>query len=91
LFVGGLAPTIYSPFVDRHIVYYSGGLDHALRDIQAGEEILTNYLHFVGNQAEWENDLGELRRSCGGGGGSLRDYEHYFSEVGGDEDVDEEQ
>jgi hypothetical protein len=49
----------------------------ALRDIQAGEEILDNYIMFGGgaDQTDFDTNLKELKSMCGGSGGIVHGYE----------------
>jgi SET domain-containing protein len=44
----------YNPFVDRHLRYE---VEQSIRDIKAGEEILTNYLAFTGEEEHWAGDV----------------------------------
>lgn len=55
--------TTFKPVIDRHLLYMA---DHSLRDIQAGEEILDNYLNFVGYEEDWEPSVTHLRALCSG-------------------------
>jgi hypothetical protein len=53
----------YSPFIDRNLF----GLMHAnevtLRDIEAGEELLGNYLHYW-SEENWESKVNDFRAMC---------------------------
>ena len=54
---------------------YSGTGDYTLRDIKAGEEILTNYIAFV-DPSEWRQEILTLRSQCAGEKvGEITDYE----------------
>lgn len=55
--------TTFNPVVDRHLRYQA---DHSLRDIKAGEEVLDNYLAFVGIAEDWKNDVQQMRKVCAG-------------------------
>jgi len=55
--------TTFNPVVDRHLRYMA---DRSLRDIKAGEEILDNYLAFVGKPEFWAKDVMNLRALCSG-------------------------
>lgn len=76
---GGLGEEyVYNPYSDRN--YPDWGCDdttRALRDIDAGEEVLDNYLVFGGSESgeEWEEVLIELKRMCSGGVGAITQYE----------------
>jgi hypothetical protein len=52
---GNLADA-YSPFQERHLREYAGGGDYTLREIKAGEEILTNYLGFA-DPNDWKDEV----------------------------------
>jgi hypothetical protein len=73
----------YNPVLDRHLPLMLSGNDRALRDISAGEEILDNYLAFVGSEDDWEYDLKSLQKQCRGeGDGDVTFYEtHERSDV----------
>jgi hypothetical protein len=65
--------SIFNPFVDRHLTF--GGCT-SNRDIQAGEEILDNYLAFVSNKEDWADYVISLRNQCAGKGiGEVTEYE----------------
>jgi spermidine synthase len=71
--------SVFNPVIDRHL-FYSG--DVSLRDIDAGEEILDNYLNFIGSQEAWEDDVNDLRKQCSGEvtPDSVSEYENYSDE-----------
>ena len=50
---------VYSPVFERHLRQIMSVGSYTLRDIKAGEEILCNYLSFVGDAANWEGDVTE--------------------------------
>jgi hypothetical protein len=63
----------YNPVVDRHLRHAA---DYSLRDIKAGEEILDNYLAFIGNEKDWASDVQHLRDLCSGHTiGTVTEYE----------------
>lgn len=66
---------LFNPAVDRGYVYVNGGPNAALRDIRAGEEILDNYLLFIGTGDYWEADVTGLRNQCLGQAGDVVEYE----------------
>jgi len=55
--------SVFNPVIDRHL-FFSG--DSSIRDIKAGEEILDNYLVFIGGEEAWEYDVMQLRQQCSG-------------------------
>lgn len=71
--------TIYNPAVDRSLLF---DVDCSIRDIHAGEELLTNYLDFVGSGKDWAEDVQDLRDTCSGKVtlGSITEYEQYSDE-----------
>jgi hypothetical protein len=72
--------SLYSPFMDRHLPSITAGYDQALRDIRAGEEILSDYLEFTGSHKEWGGQVTLLRDVCHGGGGEVTQYERMYEE-----------
>ena len=70
--------SIFNPVIDRHLLSHVGDL--SIEGIDAGEEILDNYLAFVGSEEDWEEDIRGLRRMCKGMRveGSVTDYEDYY-------------
>ena len=70
--------SVFDPVIDRHL-FHSG--DVSLRDIDAGEEILDNYLNFIGGQEAWEEDVTDLRKQCSGEvtPDSVSEYEENFA------------
>lgn len=60
----------YSPHKSRHIHRISTTPELALKDINAGDELFTDYLDLsVGN--EWWEEVEELKRMCNGEGVGL--------------------
>lgn len=66
---------VYSPVFERHLRQIMSVGSYTLRDIKAGEEILCNYLSFVGDAADWEGDVTDLRAQCTGSMGDIQEYE----------------
>jgi hypothetical protein len=62
----GLRRSAYNPVMERNIRGIMCSDQKALRDIKAGEEILDNYLEFVGSEDDWEGDIRSLRNQCTG-------------------------
>jgi len=69
--------SIYNPVIDRHLNHIG---DMSIEDIEAGEEILDNYLAFVGSVEEWEEEINHLRAMCKGKRvqGSVNEYEDFY-------------
>lgn len=69
--------SVYNPVIDRHLLHMG---DMSLDDIEAGDEILDNYLAFVGSMEEWEEDIDNLRDMCSGylTEDSVEEYEKYY-------------
>mmetsp|Transcript_13087 Transcript_13087/g.23713 ORF Transcript_13087/g.23713 Transcript_13087/m.23713 type:complete len:837 (-) Transcript_13087:195-2705(-) len=57
--------TIRSPVLDRHLSSYATGYLLALRDISAGEELTTNYLHRRSESTKWTKLASEVDKFCG--------------------------
>lgn len=53
----------FNPVLDRHLGHTA---EQSLRDIKAGEEILDNYLAFVGDKKYWASFVQHLRDLCSG-------------------------
>lgn len=53
---------VYNPVAERH----ARMPERMLRDIAAGEEILDNYLAFIGHESDWEEDVQLIRDQCRG-------------------------
>lgn len=58
--------SVYNPALDRNTPFWLSSLDLTTRDISAGDELLTNYLAFVGHSSDWKDDLLHLRAQCSG-------------------------
>ena len=48
---------VYSPVLERHIRQVLSIGDQTLRDIKKDEEIFCNYLSFIGDPNDWEQDV----------------------------------
>ncbi|KAL9187988.1 hypothetical protein ACHAXT_006366 [Thalassiosira profunda] len=59
-------PVAYSPVYERHLRQLMSIGDVTLRDITQGEEILCNYLLFVGDPDDWKEEVVSLRGQCAG-------------------------
>mmetsp|Transcript_46741 Transcript_46741/g.99177 ORF Transcript_46741/g.99177 Transcript_46741/m.99177 type:complete len:920 (-) Transcript_46741:286-3045(-) len=69
----------YSPVFDRNWRMILNSGDCSLRDIKAGEEILTDYLTFAGSIDDFRRDVMSLRRQCVGEGvGVVQSYTQAF-------------
>jgi hypothetical protein len=70
--------SIFDPLLDRHLVHT---VDTSLKDIAAGDEILSNYLMYVGSEEFWAEDVTDLRNQCSGfeTEGSVSEYERLDS------------
>ena len=67
---------IFNPFLERHFPQHLCSNFRALRDIEAGEELLDNYLVFGGEDLdEWEDNLVSLKSMCMGEPGKIFEYE----------------
>jgi hypothetical protein len=68
---------IYHPYAERQFPQWECQSFVALRDINAGEELLDNYLVFGGSEdlSSWDDNLQELKHICSGGIGSVSEYE----------------
>eukprot|EP00588_Corethron_pennatum_P003399 CAMPEP_0194292986 /NCGR_PEP_ID=MMETSP0169-20130528/46881_1 /TAXON_ID=218684 /ORGANISM="Corethron pennatum, Strain L29A3" /LENGTH=485 /DNA_ID=CAMNT_0039041333 /DNA_START=664 /DNA_END=2117 /DNA_ORIENTATION=- len=57
----------YNPVYNRHIFFKSTSLNYSLREIQAGEELFTNYILYGSPyQDYWETNAKELMSQCSG-------------------------
>jgi len=73
---------VYSPVIERHLRQRLNFGDTTLRNIRQGEEILCDYLSFVGKE-DWVEDVIGLRQQCSGEAvGDIQEYELYNSEPG---------
>lgn len=50
---------VFSPVRERHIRQYLSVGDYTLREIKEGEEILCNYVDFIDDPDDWEDELAE--------------------------------
>jgi len=55
--------SIFDPVIDRHLI---GTMETTVKDIKAGDEILDNYLAFIGSEGFWADDVMDLRKQCSG-------------------------
>ena len=62
----GTTSGAYNPVHDRNLRRLISVTETTLREIKAGDEILDNYLAFVGHQSDWELDVLHLRAQCSG-------------------------
>merc|ERR1712194_63898 len=72
--------SVYSPLFERHLRQkLTFGVDTTLRDIRQGEEILCDYLEYVGTDLEdWRDDVVGLREQCTGEAmGFIQGYEQH--------------
>ena len=66
----------FSPALDRNFRQELTGGDMANRDIKKGEEILCNYLEFIGDAKDWAEDVRGLQGQCAGTAlGDVSSYE----------------
>jgi len=56
----------FSPAVERNLRQALISGDKTNRDIKKGEEILCNYLEFIGRASDWEADVRGLQGQCAG-------------------------
>ena len=78
--VGGRGGKVFNPVFDRNRRFVLTGGDYTLRDIKSGEEILDNYLDFIGAADDWESDIDDLQSQCSGKDiGGVTEYEEYGS------------
>lgn len=50
---------VFSPVRERHVRQLLSADDYTLREIKEGEEILCNYVDFIDDPDNWENELAE--------------------------------
>lgn len=73
---GDEGPTVFNPFFERHFPLEGCGDFVTLRDIEAGEELLDNYIVFGGYDLDYfEANLAELKQVCSGGVGKVYEYD----------------
>jgi hypothetical protein len=72
----------YNPAADRNLRHYIAGGETSIKPIKAGEEILDNYLFFIGEEESWTEDVQQLRDQCSGrqsiGSEDVREYESWY-------------
>jgi len=67
---------VFSPVLERHLRQSLAMGDKALVGIKKGEEVFCNYLSFVGDPDDWEEEVGALRSQCAGEAmGEILQYE----------------
>ena len=67
---------IFNPFWERHSSIEECTSLATLRDIEAGEELLDNYIFYGGPNGEYfDENLAELKQLCSGGTGMVLEYE----------------
>jgi hypothetical protein len=72
----GVSQLAYNPVQDRNLHMLLFKSDKVLRHINAGDEILSNYLGMIGHESDWEYDVLHLRAQCNGEGvGDVTEYE----------------
>jgi hypothetical protein len=79
--------SVYNPVADRNLGHYVAGVEVSTRHIKAGEEILDNYLFFIGNSLDWAEDVQLLRDQCSNQQGigdepDVREYEDWYDKNG---------
>jgi hypothetical protein len=57
---------LYDPVLDRNGLEVAAMSMLAVRDINAGEELLTNYVFYTSSDDEWYSNVLRLRRMCEG-------------------------
>ncbi len=78
----------FSPALERNFRQVLTSGDTTNRDIKKGEEILCNYLEFIGNAAHWEEDVSGLQGQCAGTElGDISSYEKESRLWSGDSDT----
>jgi len=67
---------VYSPVMERHLRQHLSIGDYTLRDIKKDEEILCDYLTFVGDPDDWKEEVKDLQDMCAGElSGDVSEYE----------------
>ena len=72
-------PSAFNPVKERNIRQYlvNHGGGKANRNITQGEELLCDYLQYVGDPSYWEEEIGSLRGQCDGSEvGDITNYEY---------------
>ena len=57
---------VYDIYKDRHVVHSALEMCIARRDIEAGEEIFSNYIFLISEKDEWWEYAKSLKRMCSG-------------------------
>jgi hypothetical protein len=57
---------IFSPVIERNIRSWLSSGEITYRHIEKGEEILCNYLEYIGDSSDWEEEVLDLREQCMG-------------------------
>lgn len=57
---------VYNPVMDRHIDQRQASSFTVSRNVNAGEEVLCNYLEYVGHSDDWKEKVMRLRAQCSG-------------------------
>ena len=70
-------PDVYNPLHERNYFTFDQEGMRSIKDIEAGEELLDNYLIFGGchDQKDFEENLMELKNMCSGVPGAVSSYE----------------
>ena len=63
LAVQPLETSIYNPFIDRNHMLYLISFDTMIKDVEAGTEILDNYLAYL-HDGNWKSGLEDYRAQC---------------------------
>ncbi len=61
-----LSGSAFSPVLERNLRQMLTSGDKTNRDIKKGEEILCNYLEFIGSASHWAEDIRGLQGQCAG-------------------------
>lgn len=61
-----LLGSAFSPAAERNLRQMLTTADKTNRDINEGEEILCNYLEYIGSASHWEEDIRGLQGQCAG-------------------------
>ena len=57
---------VYNIFYDRHVMHSALSGQYVSRDIKAGEEILSSYVHYTSNPELWYKEVQFLKLLCSG-------------------------
>ena len=76
----GVSLLAYNPVEDRNLHMLLYGVEKVIRHVNAGDEILDNYMGMIGHESDWKEDVVHLRAQCKGEGvGSVTEYESMSS------------